>query len=234
MQNTDEDLKSYYALRASEYDRVYEKPERQADIRILKQWLPSRFIGQHVFEIACGTGYWTQYIAPLASDIVAIDSSIETIKIAKTRVSKDKVQFFVADAYLLPKTLGVFDAVFAGFWFSHIPKNLRRNFINGMNKHLKPGAKVVFVDNRYVEGSNHPITECDSEGNTYQTRKLADGSLHRVLKNFPSENELLELFGKDCGKGMFTQYDYYWAFEFETEIAQQAHAPEPLSRPGDA
>ena len=211
-------MKSYYAARASEYDRVYEKPERQADIRVLEQWLPSLFVGHHLLEIACGTGYWTQFIAPSVADVVAIDASAEIMDIAKTRVPAEKVRFLVADAYLLPKDLGVFDAVFAGFWISHIPKYRRKDFIVGMNDHLRPGAKVVFVDNRYVEGSNHPITECDIDGNTYQTRQLADGTIHRVLKNFPTENELVDMIGENCERTKFTNFDYYWAFEYETKI----------------
>ena len=143
-------MKSYYAARAHEYDRVYAKPERQADIRVLEQWLPSLFVDLHLLEIACGTGYWTQFIAPLTKDIVAIDAAAETMAIAKKRVPAEKVRFLVADAYLLPKDLGVFDAAFAGFWISHIPRNRRREFIVKLNDHLGPGAKVVLVDNRYV------------------------------------------------------------------------------------
>ena len=218
MQKTEVAMKSYYAARASEYDRVYEKPERQADIRLLEKWLSSHFAGCHLLEIACGTGYWTQFIAPLTADIVAIDAAAETMDIAKTRVPAEKVSFLVADAYLLPKDLGVFDAAFAGFWVSHIPKSRRKDFIVGMIDHLKPGAKVVFVDNRYVEGSNHPITECDIEGNTYQTRKLADGTMHRVLKNFPTEDELVDMIGENGEKSMFTNFEYYWAFEYKTKM----------------
>jgi hypothetical protein len=49
------------------------------------------------------------------------------------------------------------------------------------------------LDNRYVEGSSTPVTERDAEGNGYQSRKLADGSTHLVLKNFPTEAELRSL-----------------------------------------
>jgi len=43
------------------------------------------------------------------------------------------------------------------------------------------------MDNRYVDGSSTPISERDADGNTYQRRRLADGSDNRVLKNFPTE-----------------------------------------------
>ena len=44
-------MQSYYALRANEYDRVYLKPERQADLRQIEQWLPSVLAGATVLEV---------------------------------------------------------------------------------------------------------------------------------------------------------------------------------------
>jgi hypothetical protein len=52
---------------------------------------------------------------------------------------------------------------------------------------------VVFLDNRFVPGSSTPIAESDAEGNTYQVRTLADGSTHRVLKNFPDRDALMAI-----------------------------------------
>jgi demethylmenaquinone methyltransferase/2-methoxy-6-polyprenyl-1,4-benzoquinol methylase len=207
-------MQSYYAARASEYDRIYLKPERQNDLRAIEHWLPPKFAGARVIEIACGTGYWTQYLAPVASRVLAIDTSAETINIAKTRVPEGKVDFLIGDAYALPQHVGQFDAAFAGFWFSHIPKASRRGFLLGLAARLEPGAKVVFLDNRYVEGSSSPVIECDIEGNTFQTRQLGDGSTHKVLKNFPSEAELLELVAGLGEHAVFTTWQYYWAFEY--------------------
>jgi hypothetical protein len=34
--------------------------------------------------------------------------------------------------------------------------------------------------------SNTPISRRDADGNTYQRRTLDDGSVHEVLKNFPT------------------------------------------------
>jgi demethylmenaquinone methyltransferase/2-methoxy-6-polyprenyl-1,4-benzoquinol methylase len=205
---------SYYAARAPEYDRVYLKPERQSDLRCLEAWLPPHFSGATALEIACGTGYWTQFIAPAASHLLAIDTSPETIEIAKSRVPDGKVTFLVGDAYSLPCKPETFSAGFAGFWFSHIPKARRHEFLSGLGALLVPGAKVVLLDNLYVEGSSSAIAETDAEGNTFQMRRLQDGSTHRVLKNFPSEAELhssLGALGKSC---KFTVWQYFWAFEY--------------------
>lgn len=216
---SDEPLQSYYAARASEYDRIYRKPERQADLRAIERWLPPRFAGARVIEIACGTGYWTQFIAPVAAQLLALDAAAETLAIAKTRVPAGKVAFVLGDAYALPRHVGPFDAAFAGFWFSHIPKARRREFLLGLAARLEPGAKVVLLDNRYVEGSSTPLSAPDADGNTYQTRRLDDGSTHEVLKNFPTESELQELVSGLSERTAFTAWEYYWAFEYTTATA---------------
>jgi len=208
-------IQSYYASRAGEYDAVYRKPERQADLRKIEAWLPSALRDRRILEIACGTGYWTQFLAPVAVSIVAIDSADETLRIARERVASANVSFAVADAYAPGQRGRAFDAAFAGFWFSHVPQERQIEFLTALNAALEPGAKVVFLDNLFVEGSSSPISEQDAQGNTYQARSLSDGSMHRVLKNFPSEAQLHALVAAGLGRApRYTRWPYYWAFEY--------------------
>ena len=210
----EQELRSYYTARAPEYDQVYLKPERQSDLREIERWLPPHFAGATMLEVACGTGYWTQFIAQSAAHVVAIDASPETMRVAEHRVPKDKVQFLIGDAYNLPQHLGKFSAAFAGFWFSHVPMAKRKTFLQGLNALLMPGSSVILLDNRYVEGNSSPITGTDSDNNTYQTRQLKDGSMHRILKNFPSEPELQSLLHGIGISGVFSIWQYFWAFEY--------------------
>lgn len=198
-------LRPYYAARAHEYDKVYQKPERQSDLRAVEAWLPQRFEGRTVLEVACGTGYWTQFIAPVADRLVALDAAPETMDIARTRVLAETVRFVVGDAYALPTHLGPFDAAFAGFWFSHVPISRRREFLAGLGRAVEPGAKVVLLDNRFVDGSSTPISESDEDGNTYQDR---------VLKNFPGAAELHACIEGLGTAGYFRRWDHFWAFEY--------------------
>ncbi len=214
MTSVESSMHSYYAARALEYDGIYLKPERQADLRAIESWLPPLFAGASVLEVACGTGYWTQFIAPVADSVLAVDAAPETMTIAKSRVPQEKVTFVVGDAYELPRHNDNFDAAFAGFWFSHVPKQRQLAFLAGLNALLRPGARVVLLDNRYVEGSSSPIIEQDDIGNTYQTRKLADGSTHRVLKNFPSEQDLKTLVAASGQNARLKCWQHYWAFEY--------------------
>lgn len=214
MTNDQSKMQSYYANRAPEYDSIYLKPERQSDLRAVENWLPTIFENSTMLEVACGTGYWTQFIAQTAAHVVAIDASPETLHVAADRMPNDKVELIVGDAYDLPAHLGKFNAAFAGFWFSHVPKSRRREFLSGLASLLVPGAKVVILDNLYVEGSSSPITKVDSDGNTYQARKLNDGSSHLVIKNFPSEVELQSSIDGFGVHGTLTLWQYFWAFEY--------------------
>jgi ubiquinone/menaquinone biosynthesis C-methylase UbiE len=206
-------MQDYYAARAGEYDRIYLKPERQADLRKIEKWLQASLAGSSVLEIACGTGYWTRLYAPGCSRVVALDSAPETLDIARARVPKS-VSFIVGDAYRIPPQPEKFDAGFAGFWWSHIPRSRIREFLVGFHALLRPGAKVIFLDNRFVEGSSTPVSERDGEGNTYQARRLDNGSIHRVLKNFPTWEDLQQALSPLAGKLQYHEWEYYWAVEY--------------------
>jgi len=207
-------MHEYYAARAPEYDRVYKKPERQQDLREIERWLPSVFRGRSLLEVACGTGYWTQFLAPVAKSLLAVDASPETLRIAKARVPASQVQLVLGDAYRLPAGPRTFEGGFAGFWFSHVPRARVAEFLAGFHRALVPGAKVVLLDNRFVNGSSTPVAEQDGEGNTYQLRVLADGSTHRVLKNFPSEAELRRAVAGIASEVRLREWQYFWALEY--------------------
>lgn len=146
--------------------------------------------------------------------MLATDATTETLAVAESRVAGNNVAFRVADAYALPRTDERFNGGFAGFWISHVPKARLREFLTGLHAALTPGATVVLLDNRYVEGSSTPISERDAEGNTYQIRLLRDGTAHRILKNFPSEEEMREALDGRYSELRYTAWQYYWAIRY--------------------
>ena len=207
----------YYSARADEYEQVYAKPERQEDIRRLHDIIPAYFAGRHVLEIACGTGYWTRRIAPRASGVVACDLSPEVLALARTRqVETFPVQFRNADAFALDGVSGEFDAAFAGFWISHVQRHEVQRFLTGLHRRLPSGSIVLLVDNRYVDGSNWPITRTDGDGNTYQRRRLLDGTEYEVLKNFLSPAEVRDDVEASGGTTISVcELTYYWYVTYE-------------------
>ena len=72
-------------------------------------------------------------------------------------------------------------------------------------------SRVLVVDNRYVAGSNWPITRTDAEGNTYQRRVLESGAEYEVLKNFPSAEEVRDSIRSTGGEAPVVHaMNYYW------------------------
>ena len=109
-------MEMYYAQRAAEYESVYAKPERQADLARMRHDIPALFTGERVLEIACGTGYWTPLIAAQAQSVVALDYNEETLAIARTKkYHRANVQFMRGDAYALPDWKEKFSGCYAGF-----------------------------------------------------------------------------------------------------------------------
>jgi len=205
----------YYARRAAEYERIYAKPERQADLAALRARIGRMFAGRKVLELACGTGYWTQVIAPQAAEVLALDLNKEVLEIARLkRLPEDKVRYTIGSAYEIPNFGRRHDALFAGFWWSHVPLGKLAEFLRGAAAAVAPGALLGFLDNRYVEGSSTPVSRTDGEGNAYQTRRLDDGSTHEVLKNFPDEGELIRRASL-CGWGAHVELlEHYWLLSF--------------------
>ena len=206
-------MQAYYQARAREYDRVYDKPERQPDLRKIEAWLPTVLAGKQVLEVACGTGYWTQFFAPVARAVTGIDSAPETLDIARSRLPSN-VSLQQGDAYDLERIAGEFDAAFAGFWWSHIPLRSLPQFLESLHRKLGGGATVVFIDNRFVPGSSTAISETDGEGNTFQQRQLEDGSTYRVLKNFASADQLMTTVAPYAASCEYSEWPHFWALTY--------------------
>jgi demethylmenaquinone methyltransferase/2-methoxy-6-polyprenyl-1,4-benzoquinol methylase len=209
-------LRDYYAARAAEYERIYDKPERQQDLATMRESVPAMLAGRDVLEIACGTGWWTRLVARTARSVVATDATPQVLEIARHAMpGGSPVTFRQADAYALDDVPGRFDAALACFWWSHVPRERMQAFLRGLHARLEPGAVVVMVDNRYVEGSSTPLTRSDDHGNTFQSRTLQDGSAHEVLKNFPSAGELERLVAPDAQAVQLDDLPYYWVLRYE-------------------
>lgn len=213
----------YYAQRAAEYDQVYEKLERQGDIAALGRSLTQAFAGRDVLDIAAGTGFWTERFADGARSTTVCDVNEKTLLVARSRRTwTDTVTFACCDAFALHEVPGAFDAAFVGFLWSHVDLEHLDRFLDGVIRRLEPGATVVIVDNTYVEGSNHQVTRTDESGNTYQQRRLADGSEWEVRKNFPSPEEVAARLARHGVAATITSTTYFWTATFQTPGDREA------------
>src|SRR3954468_16775473 len=184
-------MERYYSRRAAEYERIYDKPERQHELEWLRQRIPQVVRGRTVLEVACGTGYWTQFIAREARHVHACDINESVLDIAREKpIAAGRATFTRADAITLEGVPSGCDAAFAGFWWSHVKKSDLAKFVANLAAKLEPGSVVAILDNSYAQGSSTPISRRDADANSYQMRTLASGEQYEVLKNFPTAEEL--------------------------------------------
>ena len=164
-----------------------------------------------MLELACGTGYWSEVIAGSAAHVTALDVNEEVLEVARAKaIAPERVAFRIGNAYEKIDAGRDCNALFAGFWWSHVPLEKLDTFLQGAISSVAPGAMIAFLDNRYVQGSSTPVTRRDAEGNTYQLRKLDDGSAHEVLKNFPDEGELIRRASRHGWGAHVDLLEHYW------------------------
>ncbi len=219
MSGVNADMAAYYRQRAAYYERVYHKPERQTDLRAMEAWLPTQFAGRHVLEVACGTGWWTPHGARDATHWLATDLNAETLAVARAKPLPACVRFAEVDAYSFAQIdgqalSGPFDAAFAGCWWSHVPLQRLEAWLDSLHQRLEPGARVVMLDNSFVQTSSTPISRHDDQGNSYQLRTLDDGSQHEVLKNFPTPDEAIARLGPRARDAQWIAHTHYWMLAY--------------------
>jgi 2-polyprenyl-3-methyl-5-hydroxy-6-metoxy-1,4-benzoquinol methylase len=204
------DLIQYYKERAKEYEQVYQKPERQDDIHSVTSILQEEFLKKEVFEIACGTGFWTERIAQTATSVLATDINETVLEVARQKkYSPAKVAFERADIFNYCSE-NKYESLFGGFIWSHVPLQRIDKFLRILNSFTSPNGTIVLMDNNFVQGSNSPITYTDECENTFQTRRLEDGTMHLILKNFPTENFLREKLADMAIDIQYIKLKYFW------------------------
>lgn len=209
------DQPNYYARRAPEYEKIYQRPKEQPDLATLRERLQFVFEGKKVLEIACGTGIWTQAIAETAHAVLATDINEPMLHIARQKeYPRQNVVFENMDMYDLQVHDRPFDALFGGFIWSHVSRHELENWLDSLHRLLEPGSLVVFVDSCFVTGKSTPIFKIDEHGNTIQKRKLEDGSEHLVMKNFPKADDFERIMKNRAQNFRVDWLEYFWLLEY--------------------
>lgn len=189
----------YYRARASEYDEWVMRTGRYdrgaehtkrwfAELEAVRTALKATRTGGDVLELACGTGLWTEYLAPHADRLTAVDSSSEMIALNRERLKNDRVSYIQTDLFSW-KPSARFDFIFFAFWLSHVPQSRFAEFWDMVKGALKPDGKVFFVDSLLTQDStakNHAAI--DTSGSV--TRKLNDGREYEIVKVFHDPAQL--------------------------------------------
>lgn len=206
MQDLLQEQIAYYQARAEEYDNwFYRRGERydkgealntvwfneMAEVRAALHRLPKQ---QHILELACGTGIWTQELLKLGERITAIDASAEMIAINQAKLQSEQVQYERADLFRWePKAQ--FDMVFFGFWLSHVPSEYLHPFLDQVAQSLKPNGLIFMVDSR-PKLSAMASDQAPLDANVQQQRRLNDGREFTIVKIYYEPAPLEAAFAK--------------------------------------
>lgn len=198
-----QEMMVYYRARAQEYDewfyrqgRYDRSPESNArwfvEVDEVAAALEAAQLAGDVLELAPGTGIWTERLASTATTLTAVDASAEMIAINRARLSGRRVSYVQADLFTW-RPERVYDAVFFGFWISHVPLELLEGFLTAVAAMLRPGGKVFFVDGRREPTSTAADHQLPEQNSQVMIRKLNDGRAFEIVKNFYNPVELAAL-----------------------------------------
>ena len=188
----------YYRARASEFDRTAYGEVQDRSGETLDPGDDARLneglgLTGEVHELACGTGNWTRHIARTADNVVAVDVAAEMLELARPKVQADNVTFMQADVFTWTADRR-FDAIFFGFFLSHVPPAMFDGLWQRLDGMLKPAGRVLVIDELTDRRDLEP--DLRTEGKLpIAHRTLSDGSSHRLVKVFFTAEELRSRLG---------------------------------------
>jgi len=207
---------TYYAHRAAEYERVYTIPRWQEDLEHIRARIRAVFTGRRVFEVACGTGYWTRYAAERARAVHATDVNDDTLALARAKTYAAPLSFERRDAYLPATEPARFDGGLAAFWLSHVDLARLDGFIQAFHSHLLPGAPVFMFDERVGDERElrAPASRTDEAGNRYETRRLESGAQFEIVKNAFDRDSLERALGPRATGLVYRELRNFWTLDY--------------------
>jgi SAM-dependent methyltransferase len=196
--DVDADMLAYYEARAPEYDDWYLRRGRyergpihdaawNAELDAAGRWLDELPIHGEIVELAAGTGWWSPLLAS-KGELSLYDGNPAPLDRARERLVAHQLRahLHVRDAWAEPDRR--VDAVFTGFWLSHVPRARLDEFLAIVHRWLKPGGTFAFIDSLpdpQSSASDHPSPADDAS-----IRRLDDGREFTIVKVYYRPDEL--------------------------------------------
>ena len=194
----DADLLAYYEARAPEYDDWYLRRGRyergpihdaawNAELDAAGRWLDEIPIRGEIVELAAGTGWWSPLLAS-KGELSLYDGTAAPLERARERLVAHQLRahLHVRDAWAEPDR--PVDAVFTGFWLSHVPRARLAEFLGIVRRWLKPGGTFAFIDSLadpQSSAADHPAPADDTS-----LRRLDDGREFTIVKVYYESGQL--------------------------------------------
>jgi demethylmenaquinone methyltransferase/2-methoxy-6-polyprenyl-1,4-benzoquinol methylase len=192
---------AYYAARAAEYDDWYLRRGRyergpihdaawNAELDAAGRWLDGLPIGGRIVELAAGTGWWSPLLAG-KGELWLSDAAEPPLERARERLLAHglRAHLHVRDAWAQPESPPApADALFAGFWLSHVERDRTAAFLDLVGEWLAPGGRLALIDSLpdpQSGAADHPEPAGDRA-----LRRLDDGREFEIVKVFRTADEL--------------------------------------------
>jgi SAM-dependent methyltransferase len=199
----DAEMIAYYEARAGEYDDWYLRRGRyargpihdaawDAELDGAGTWLDGLPIRGEIVELAGGTGWWSPLLAS-KGELSIYDAAAAPLERARERLVAHRLRahLHVRDAWTEPDRQ--VDALFFGFWLSHVPRDRTDAFLALARRWLKPDGIVAFIDS--LPDPQSGAADNDPPDGDLAIRRLADGREFTVVKVFREPGELEEALG---------------------------------------
>lgn len=194
----DAEMLAYYEARAPEYDDWYLRRGRYArgpihdtawaaELDVAGRWLDGLPIQGEIVELAAGTGWWSPLLAS-KGELSLYDAVAAPLDRARERLVAHQLRahLHLRDAWAEPDR--AVDAVFTGFWLSHVPRARLDEFLGIVRRWLKPDGIFAFIDSQFDPRSSavdHPTPAHD-----LSVRRLDDGRAFTIVKVYYEPAEL--------------------------------------------
>jgi demethylmenaquinone methyltransferase/2-methoxy-6-polyprenyl-1,4-benzoquinol methylase len=197
----DDGLVDYYQARVAEYDDWYLRRGRyergpihdaawNAELDAAGRWLDALPIGGRIVELAAGTGWWSPLLAG-KGELWLSDAAEAPLERARERLLAHglRAHLHIRDAWAEPETPPApADALFAGFWLSHVERARTEAFLGLAARWLGRGGRIALIDSSADPQSgavDHPAPAGDRA-----IRRLNDGREFEIVKVYRAPDEI--------------------------------------------
>lgn len=140
-----------------------------------------------VLDAACGVGYGSAALAavPGIEKVVAIDRSVDALKVAAAKFKTNKTVYLQDDCHTLAvaANYGLFDAIVSFETLEHLPKPM--DFLYCCFNNLKPSGKIV------ISTPNKSVSSPEELNWEFHETEYTAGEFHQLLQSAGFKNILL-------------------------------------------
>ena len=120
----------------------------------LKDFLSNFKVKPRILDLGCGPGYESMRLHSLGAEVVGVDFSLESIKIARKR--NPQCTFLCKDYFELDETIGLFDGIFSSGSIIHISHEKLPKFFEILSHLVRSDG---FLELIIQKGNGKKITE---------------------------------------------------------------------------